>query len=105
MKGKAFRKINVSAIVAEEPDLLTSVLDQAGSKGVAVVLLDRKVPGLDGKATLVTIGKQTESVKELVTATMEDAKKAEFPTEGPAAILINTTSDANTKARMANKIV
>ena len=88
-------------VVAEDPDRLTSVLDQAASKGVAIVLLDRKIPGLDGKATLVTTGKLAESVKELVSSTIEDAKKAGFPPEGPAVMLVNTTSDANAKARMA----
>lgn len=87
-------------IMPDQPETLTTVINDAAAKGIAIVLLDRAVPGVEGKATFLTTNDMAIPAKEIVKSALEDAKAAGFPPEGPAVVLVNNSAAGSVNLRL-----
>ncbi|MDB5353028.1 MAG: hypothetical protein JWN86_4275 [Planctomycetota bacterium] len=88
-------------VMPEDPRAVSAAIDEARKGGIPVVLLDRAVPTTEAPPPpLVRYQDERETAKMLVAAAQEEAKKINFPPEGPAMIVVNGPSDEHSKARV-----
>ena len=83
-------------VVASEAPGLARALDEAESKKVPVVVVGRPVAGGGdpSRFTLVAPGSSQDYADRLVKVTLDDAKGAGFPGDGPALVLLFPDHDA-----------
>jgi ABC-type sugar transport system substrate-binding protein len=89
-------------IPGDSPDL-GKVLADAEAKGVAVALIGRSIPAPEGSKpfTVIEHAPFEESARKIVSATIDDLKKAGRPVQGTALVLADRSTDPTSSARVA----